>query len=194
MPQLYIISGCNGAGKTTASETILPEMLNCREFVNADNIARGLSPFNVESVAFEAGRIMLTRIEELLEERADFAIETTLSTRSYHTLVRKAQQIGYKVTLLFVWLQDVNMAKERVAKRVSLGGHDIPPHLIERRYHRGLYNLFHTFIPLVDAWLLVNNSNGTLEHIADGEKNLVPNIENNYLWQRIHGNAIQKYQ
>ena len=91
MPQLYIISGCNGAGKTTASETILPEMLNCREFVNADNIARGLSPFNVESVAFEAGRIMLTRIEELLDEHEDFAIETTLSTRSYHTLVRKAQ-------------------------------------------------------------------------------------------------------
>lgn len=185
MPNLYIIAGCNGAGKTTASETILPQMLNCREFVNADNIAKGLSPFNVESVAFEAGRLMLTRINELVQENLDFAIETTLSTRSYRSLVQKAQRQGYKVTLLFVWLQDVEMARERVALRVSMGGHDIPPYLIERRYHRGLQNLFKVFIPEVDAWLLVNNSNQELEHIAYGEKNIEPSVENEYLWSQI---------
>lgn len=104
MPNLYIIAGCNGAGKTTASYTVLPELLNCNEFVNADNIAAGLSPFNPESVAFEAGRIMLQRIDELLNREVDFAFETTLSTRSYVSLVKRAQQKGYEVTLLFFWL------------------------------------------------------------------------------------------
>src|SRR3569623_1664191 len=98
MPNLYIIAGSNGTGKTTASLTILSDILICREFVNADNIAYGFSPFNVEGVALEACRIMLRRIEELLEEGGDFAIETTLATRSYVSLAQRAQAIGYKVT------------------------------------------------------------------------------------------------
>ena len=101
---LYIIAGCNGAGKTTASYTVLPEILNCREFVNADNIAAGLSPFNVESVAFAAARIMLQRMDELLNEKVDFAFETTLSTRSYVSFIQKAKSLGYQVTLLYFWL------------------------------------------------------------------------------------------
>lgn len=104
MPNLYIIAGCNGAGKTTASYTVLPEILNCKEFVNADIIAAGISPFNVESVALEAGRIMLNRINELIKERVDFAFETTLSTRSYVSLVQKARGTGFNVILLFFWL------------------------------------------------------------------------------------------
>src|SRR4051812_38028241 len=104
MPNLYIIAGCNGAGKTTASYTIFPEVLNCRQFVNADSIAAGLSPFNVEGVAIEAGRIMLSRIEFLLKSGEDFAIETTLATRSYVSLIKRAQSIGYKVSLIFIWL------------------------------------------------------------------------------------------
>lgn len=96
-PNLYIIAGCNGAGKTTASNTILPELLNCFEFVNADNIAKGLSPFNVEKVAFEAGRIMLTRIDELLKQKIDFAIETTLSSKTYISLIHEAKEKGYYV-------------------------------------------------------------------------------------------------
>ncbi|MEI6139678.1 MAG: zeta toxin family protein [Mariniphaga sp.] len=107
MPNLYIISGCNGAGKTTASFSVLPDMLNCREFVNADEIARGLSPFQPDRVAIEAGRIMLARIDELLVQNVDFAFETTLSTRSYRNLVRKAQSQGYFVTLLYFWLNSV---------------------------------------------------------------------------------------
>jgi len=140
MPNLYIIAGCNGAGKTTASYTILPEILDCREFVNADNIAAGLSPFNPESVAIEAGRIMLKRIDELLNEGADFALETTLSTRSYVPFIKKAKQAGYEVTLLYFWLDSPQTAYNRVAKRVSEGGHDIPIDVIKRRYFRGIKN------------------------------------------------------
>ena len=121
MPNLYIIAGCNGAGKTTASYTVLPEILNCREFVNADNIAAGLSPFNVESVAFAAARIMLQRMNELLNEKVDFAFETTLSTRSYVSFIRKAKSSGYQITLLYFWLSSPQNAIQRVAKRVSQG-------------------------------------------------------------------------
>lgn len=110
MASLYIISGCNGAGKTTASFTVLPEMLNCEEFVNADEIARGLSPFKPESVAIQAGKIMLNRIEDLLKQNIDFAIETTLTTKSYLNTIKKAKAIGYKITLLYFWLNDVELA------------------------------------------------------------------------------------
>ena len=185
MPDLYIIAGCNGAGKTTASETILPELLNCREFVNADNIARGLSPFNVEAVAFEAGRIMLHRIYELLEDGVDFAIETTLSTRSYVSMVNDAHDRGYKVTLIYVWLENEELAIDRVAKRVSKGGHHIPSDIIKRRYQRGIRNLVHLFIPIVDYWIVTNNSNASLEEIASGEKLLAQTITMEYLWEQI---------
>ena len=116
---LYIISGCNGAGKTTASYTVLPEILDCKEFVNADEIARGLSPFNPESVAIEAGRLMLLRIEYLLERGETFSIETTLATKSYISLVRRAQAKGYTVRLLFFWLNSPELALLRIAERVS---------------------------------------------------------------------------
>jgi len=133
MSNLYIIAGSNGAGKTTASYTILPEMLNCREFVNADSIATGLSPFNYESVAFEAGRIMLKRIHQLMEEKVDFAFETTLAARSYISFIRDAKVINYEITLLYFWLSSPELAKKRVAQRVSEGGHNIPADVIERR-------------------------------------------------------------
>ena len=105
MPKLYIIAGCNGAGKTTASYTVLPEMLDCREFVNADEIAKGLSPFNPESVAIDAGRLMLQRMDDLLIAGEDFAFETTLATRSYVKFIDQAHAMGYFVSLLFFWLQ-----------------------------------------------------------------------------------------
>ena len=158
MPNLYIIAGCNGAGKTTASYTVLPELLNCKEFVNADNIAVGLSPFNPESVAIEAGRIMLLRIDELLNRGVDFAFETTLATRSYVSLIKRAQQKGYEVTLLFFWLNSPQMAMERVAKRVSRGGHNIPLDVIDRRYYRGIRNLITLYIPVCDKFLVANNT------------------------------------
>lgn len=116
---LYIIAGCNGAGKTTASFTILPEILDCKEFVNADEIARGLSPFQPEKVAVQAGRIMLTRINYLFENQENFAFETTLSTKTYKSKILNARQSGYYSTLLFFWLKNFDLAKERVKTRVS---------------------------------------------------------------------------
>lgn len=168
MKNLYIVSGCNGAGKTTASYTVLPEILECREFVNADEIARGLSPFNAEGVAIEAGRLMLQRIEELLKEDVTFAIETTLATRSYVNLVKRAQRQGYRVNLLYFWLSSPELAKRRVAERVSKGGHDIPEEIIRRRYTAGINNLFKLFMPAVDYWAIFDNSATPRRIVATG--------------------------
>ena len=165
---LYIISGCNGAGKTTASYTVLPEILDCKEFVNADEIARGLSPFNPESVAIEAGRLMLSRIAELLRRNESFSIETTLATRSYFRLVEQAHRQGYQVTLLFFWLRTPEQAIERVAERVSKGGHNIPRDIIIRRYYEGIDNLFRIYMPIVDTWMLIDNSVTPRSIIATG--------------------------
>ena len=169
--KLYIIAGCNGAGKTTASFTILPEILDCREFVNADEIARGLSPFQPEKVAFEAGRIMLNRINELLLANENFAFETTLSTRSYKNKIIEAKESGYQTTLLFFWLQSVDIAKERVRTRVLEGGHHIEADVIERRYIRGITNLFDIYLPIIDGAFIFDNSFGEHELIADKETN-----------------------
>ena len=157
-PTLYIIAGCNGAGKTTASMSVLPEVLDCREFVNADEIAKGLSPFRPEEVAIEAGKLMLQRINYLLSKNATFAIETTLATKSYRNLVVRAKSLGYNVILLFFWLPSPEMAEHRVASRVSSGGHNIPRDVIHRRYRAGLRNLFEIFAPIVDSWSLYDNS------------------------------------
>lgn len=168
MKNLYIVSGCNGAGKTTASYTVLPEILECREFVNADEIARGLSPFNAEGVAIEAGKLMLQRIEELLKEDVTFAIETTLATRSYVNLVKRAQRQGYRVNLLYFWLSSPELAMRRVAERVSKGGHDIPEEIIRRRYTAGINNLFKLFMPVVDYWAIFDNSATPRRIVATG--------------------------
>lgn len=165
--RLYIIAGCNGAGKTTASFTILPEVLDCREFVNADEIARGLSPFQPEKVAFEAGRIMLRRIDELLDRGENFAFETTLATKSYRSTVIEAQALGYRVTLLFFWLDAVELAIDRVAERVRKGGHNIETDVIRRRYLGGLRNLFEIYLPIVDEAMIFDNSHGQIELIAE---------------------------
>jgi predicted ABC-type ATPase len=168
---LYIISGCNGAGKTTASYSVLPKLLDCKQFVNADEIAKGLSPFCPESVAIQAGKLMLLRIEELLTADETFSIETTLATRSYSELVKRAQEKGYKVTLLYFWLSSPELAVERVARRVREGGHNIPKDVIYRRYEKGLKNLFNIFIPIVDSWMIVDNGVEPREIIAKGTKN-----------------------
>lgn len=182
---LYIIAGCNGAGKTTASFTILPEIINCKEFVNADEIAKGLSPFQPEKVAFESGRIMLNRIEELLKESKSFAFETTLSTKSYKNKIIKAKENGYNVTLLFFWLQNAELAKERVRIRVSEGGHNIEPDVIERRYKNGIKNLFKIYLPIIDGALIFDNSEGKHELLAiktiDGNLNIIDNHKFNLL-------------
>ncbi|MEO8852676.1 MAG: zeta toxin family protein [Ginsengibacter sp.] len=182
---LYIIGGCNGAGKTTASFTILPEIIKCREFVNADEIAKGLSPFQPEKVAFEAGRIMLNRINDLLDNNVTFAFETTLSTRSYKNKIEEAKQKGYTVTLLFFWLQKVELAKERVKVRVSEGGHHIEDDVIERRYLKGIKNLFDIYLPLVDGALIFDNSFGLSDLIARKQIGEELKIVDDYMFNKI---------
>lgn len=158
---LYIIAGCNGAGKTTASLTVLPSVLNCKEFINADEIAKGLSPLNPDSVAVQAGKLMIKRFAELLDEGVDFAVETTLATKSYIRKIQQAKAKGYTVTLLFFALENPELAKDRVKFRVQEGGHNIPPDTIERRYFMGLDYLFRYYLPVVDKGVIYDNSYDT---------------------------------
>lgn len=182
---MFIIAGCNGAGKTTASYTVLPEVLNCREFVNADEIARGLSPFNPDNVAIEAGRLMLRRINELLGAGATFAIETTLATRSHLNLVHRAQAADYLVTLVFFWLRTPELALQRVAERVSQGGHGIPSPTVRRRYTAGLRNLFALYMNQVDQWFLYDNSSSLRLPIAHGGRGLPTIVCHNNLFNQM---------
>lgn len=188
MPDLYIIAGPNGAGKTTASTTILPEVLNCKEFINADYIAAGISPFNADSVAMQAGRIMLERIQKMVSEHQSFAIETTLSTKYYQNLIHQAKNEGYKITIIFFWLKSADLAIQRVSKRVSLGGHDIPTNVIRRRYSRGISNLLKVFINLCDVWMLYDNSDLAPDLVAKGADRLEFEIINETTF-----NLIKKY-
>lgn len=183
--RLYIIGGCNGAGKTTASYTVLPDILHCREFVNADEIAHGLSPFNPENVSIEAGRLMIHRINELLGREATFAVETTLATKSYVNLVHEAQSQDYVVTLVFFWLRTPELAMQRVAERVSNGGHNIPVPTTRRRYVSGINNLFNLYAPVVDAWFVYDNSNTPRIEIAHGGKAVPTTVLNEELFSKM---------
>lgn len=172
MKNLYIIAGPNGAGKTTASMELLPEVLDCREFVNADKIAAGLNPLDPENqaIAVAAGKLMLMRVDQLLEGDQNFAIETTLATRSHVSLVKKAQQKGFHVVLVFFWLSSPEAAIRRVSQRVNEGGHNIPEDTIRRRYQKGIENFFNLFLPVVDDWLLYNNSDLDKMLVAYGSR------------------------
>lgn len=156
--KMYIIAGCNGAGKTTAAFTILPRYMQCEEYINADEIARGLSPFHPESVPIEAGKLMIQRIGDLMKRGVTFAVETTLSTHSYVNLIKRAHKGGYKVELIFLWLSSPDVAVERVAHRVQEGGHNIPEDVIRRRYAAGIRNLVEVYSSIVDRWLLIDNN------------------------------------
>ena len=182
MPNLYIISGCNGAGKTTASYAMFPEILDCKEFINADEIAKGLSPFQPETVSIEAGRLMLIRMNEMLTLQEDFAIETTLATKSYANFIRRAQEVGYFVTLIYFWLDSPELAVRRVEQRVRFGGHNVPEDVVIRRYYAGMKNLFSRFIPISDYWILIDNSIDPFHMIAEGERTQVTEIQDEELF------------
>ena len=185
MKKLYIIAGCNGAGKTTASYTVLPEMLDCHEFVNADEIARGPSPFNLKSKSIDAGRLMLIRIKTLLNDGADFAFETTLATKYYVNLVRQAQEKGYYVTLVYFWLRSPEMAVERVRTRVEAGGHGVGEPEIRRRYAKGIKNLFDLYMPVCDYWIIFDSSNLQIDMVAKGAKDETKTIVNPLIYKTI---------
>ena len=157
-PNVYIVAGPNGAGKSTFARLFLPEYADCREFVNADLIAAGLSPFNPEGRAIQAGRLMLERVEALAGTRVDFGFETTLAGRGYSSLLKRLKDSGYRIHVFFLWLPSVEMALARVRDRVLAGGHSVPEEVVRRRFSRGLTNLFKLYAPLLDTWLVFENA------------------------------------
>ena len=171
MPNMYIISGCNGSGKTTASYSLLPAMLGCSEFVNSDEFAKSLAPFKPESAYVAASRLMLLKMMRLLELKSDFCIETTLATRFLLKMIRNAQNNGYYVTILYFWLSSPDLAVSRVKARVEAGGHNIKEETIRRRYHVGLHYLFRDFMPVCDRWILCDNSVEPLRIVAESSEN-----------------------
>ncbi len=166
-------------------------MLNCKEFVNADEIARGLSPFQPEKVAFEAGRIMLNRMEELLRSEESFAFETTLASKTFVKFIKEAKFHNFEITLIFFWLKSHEIAVERVKTRVLEGGHNIPTDIIERRYKSGLFNFFNIYINKVDNWMFVDNSETATRIIGERfiEKINVYDIK---LWEQLKKENEQK--
>ncbi len=168
-PTVYVIAGPNGAGKTTFAREFLPDFVKCREFLNADLIAAGLSPFAPETQNVRAGRLLLGRIRELSAEKTDFGFETTLSGRSYARILSQMRQNGYRIVLFFLWLPSPEMAVSRVASRVSQGGHSIPEADIRRRFGLGLGNLFRLYRPLLDSWWIYDASHMPPQIIAEHE-------------------------
>lgn len=185
MKAMYIISGCNGSGKTTTSYSLLPELLECRQFVNSDEFAKSLSPFNPSAASVRASRYMLMKVNYLLQREETFSIETTLATRSLLNIVARAQEHGYRVVILYLWLSSPQMAIERVRRRVSSGGHDIPDEVIKRRYYMGLSYLFNHYIPVCDQWILADNTTAPFKVIAQGAKGEEPVIRNQKTYEII---------
>lgn len=189
MPKLYIISGCNGSGKTTASYTALPELLQCSEFVNSDEFAKGISPFSPVSASLEASRYMLLKIRYLMARKADFGIETTLATRTLQKLIQRAQKEGYHVTVMYFWLNSPDLAVARVKDRVQNGGHNVPEETIRRRYANGLQYFFRDYMGMADRWILADNSEIPFKIVAQGWRDSMV-VKDNRLFEHIRSQAL----
>lgn len=175
-PQLFVLAGPNGAGKSTVARGLLPRTLNIEQFVNADNIAAGLSPFAPETTDLEASRIMLWRMHELLAENVTFAFETTLAGRTHAPFIKEARRAGYLVSLIFIWVETPELSISRVAHRVRQGGHHVPDETVRRRWHRGISNFFELYRPIAQNWVLCDNSSDTLRVIAQGAESSETNV------------------
>jgi len=185
-PLVIVIAGPNGAGKSTTAPALLRDTLQVSEFVNADTIAGGLSAFRPDSVAIAAGRAMLERIRQLAKAQVDFAFETTLASRSFAPWLARLKRSGYHVHVLFLWLESADLAVNRVAARVRLGGHDVPEGTVRRRYQRGLRNFFGLYLPLVDSWQVFDNSRaGRPQLVASGHRDRAEQVADALLWRRI---------
>ncbi|MCP9493687.1 MAG: zeta toxin family protein [Pyrinomonadaceae bacterium MAG19_C2-C3] len=185
MPNVILISGANGAGKSTLAPHLLRDTFGVLEYVNADTIALGLSAFAPEQAAYGAGRIMLKRLDELAAGGKDFAFETTLASRSYVRRLKRLQEVrGYKVSLIFLWLGNADLAVSRVSERVKIGGHDVPEAVIRRRYVKGLRNFFELYQPLADAWRVYDVSSSIPKPIASGTANQFQVTEHR-LWKQM---------
>jgi predicted ABC-type ATPase len=168
--RVIIIAGANGAGKTTFAKAFLPSYAGIQYFVNADLIAAGLSPFDPDSAAMAAGRLMISQIREHILRHHDFSLETTLSGRRYVRLIPEWQKRGYSVKLIYLKLRSIRLALARVSARVKQGGHAIKPEIVRRRYKKGWYNFQHIYRDLVDSWELYENSGDSPQLIEMASK------------------------
>ena len=188
-PELVVLAGPNGAGKSTLAPWLLRDGWGIRHFVNADEIAKGLSGFHPESVALQAGRLMWERLEELVASRQSFAFETTLASRTYAPWIAKRRAEGYRAKLVFLWLPSAELAIQRVADRVQAGGHHIPDDVIRRRYSGGLRNLFELYLPQVDLWeVLDGTEQAELRLVASGGEGRLPRVIDSGTWSQINAN------
>jgi predicted ABC-type ATPase len=167
MPEIIILGGPNGAGKTTAARFLFQERIGTREFVNADEIARGLSPYNPAKAEIAAGRLMLERMNELHRQGESFVVETTCAGQSNLNFVRRCKAEGWQIGLLYLWLRSPQAAIRRVARRVQEGGHDVPPDVVKRRYWSGLINVRRFYLPLADFAMISDNTDGERAVIAE---------------------------
>lgn len=185
-PKLIVIAGPNGAGKSTLAPHLLKDTLGLLEYVNADTIALGLSAFAPESVAIEAGRIMLKRLRDLAAGRTTFAFESTLASRSYARWVLELKAAGYEFHLTYLWLSSPDLAVRRVHERVQRGGHSVPEIVIRRRYLKGLRNFFKLYRPLTNSWVMYDTSiAGSPVFIARGKGTTSLRVSETGLWQKI---------
>lgn len=186
-PTLLFIAGPNGAGKSTLAPVLLRDELGVLEYVNADTIALGLSAFAPETAALEAGRVMLGRVRALAARRASFALETTLATRSYAPWIAKLRERSeYRFQLVYLWLRSPELAVERVAERVRVGGHDVPEETVRRRYVAGARNFFALYRPLADSWMVLDNSvAGKPRPVASGERDLATTVNADEVWMTL---------
>lgn len=186
MPHLIIIAGPNGAGKSTAAPALLKDALQVDNFVNADVIAQGLCAYQPEKAAIQAGRIMLDRIHALANEKVNFAFETTLASRTFAMWIPKLQKEGYQFHLIFLWLQNADLAVFRVKERVKSGGHSVPEETIRRRYTAGLKNFFNLYSPLADSWQFYDNSNTNhFSLIASEAKHHSLIVKDEKIWKQL---------
>jgi predicted ABC-type ATPase len=166
--EIYIIAGPNGAGKTTFAQKFLPYYANCQNFVNADFIAQGLAPFSPQKASIRAGKLVLEQIHYYAAEQLNFAFETTLSGKTYLNILNKFKRNGYKLHLFFLWIPNTKLAIARINDRVAKGGHNIPAEDVKRRFGRSIYNFFNLYMPLIDSWILFNNTGEQPLPIAEG--------------------------
>lgn len=178
------MAGPNGAGKTTFATKFLPEYAKCPNFVNADLIAQGLSPFSPRNASIKAGKLVLQQIDDYARQSVDFGFETTLSGRLYVRMFKALKEKGYNLHLFFLWIPDTRLALARIRNRVTEGGHNIPAQDVRRRFARSIANFFNLYLSLLDSWMLFNNSSGIpglVAKYADGQKIIV----NEELFQKI---------
>jgi predicted ABC-type ATPase len=184
-PKVVVLAGPNGAGKSTSAARLLRGALKVDEFVNADTIAQGLSAFAQDRVAIQAGRIMLSRLNELAAARNSFGFETTLASRSFAARLAELRAAGYHVHIVFLWLPSADEAVARVTERIRAGGHAVPEATVRRRYISGLKNLFDLYLPLSDSWQVIDNSSRRPHYIAAGTSKGEAKVNDQLTWQAI---------